>query len=113
VHLVADVGVGLGLGRVVAGVVLLDEAQGGQRGHQVWVQGREVGVQGAGGRGRHQPFGGRVVQVLQDNVDADEGPRPAEAVEEVGGHCLLGLFFTRSLARARGLVGCLFLSLRS
>lgn len=33
-------------------------------------------------------------------MDADEGPRPAEAVEEVGGHCLLGLFFfTRSLTQ--------------
>lgn len=47
-------------------------------------------------------------------MDADEGPRPAEAVEEIGRHCLLGLFFfTRSLARAIGLVGCPFLSLQS
>lgn len=32
-------------------------------------------------------------------MDTDEGARPAEAVEEVGGHCLLGLFFTPSLVQ--------------
>lgn len=42
--------------------------------------------EGGGGGGRGDPFGGGVVDVLQDDVDADGGAGPAEAVEEVDWH---------------------------
>lgn len=41
-HLVADEGVGLVGGRQVGGIVLLDEAEGGEPGHDVGVQGAQV-----------------------------------------------------------------------
>ena len=42
--------------------------------------------EGGGGSGRGDPFGGGVVDVVEDDVDADGGARPAKAVEEVDRH---------------------------
>lgn len=39
------------------------------------------------GRGRHDPFGRGVFEVIEDDVDADHGALPAEAVHKVGRHC--------------------------
>ena len=72
------------------GVVLLDELQVRQMGHGVGVEGAEGGQERRGGGGRGDPFGRGVVEVLQDDVDTDGGAGPAEAVEEVDGHGLVG-----------------------
>lgn len=40
-----------------------------------------------GGCGRADPFRRGIVEVLQDDVDTDQGAWPAEAVYEVGRHC--------------------------
>lgn len=54
----------------------------------------EIGVEGSKVReeasvcgGRHEPFGGYIVEVLDDCVDSNSGARPAEAVDQPGRHC--------------------------
>ena len=54
--------------------------------HALRVELLEVLEQGERCLGRYEPFCCSVVEVLQDDVDADQLPRPAEAVEEVGRH---------------------------
>lgn len=39
------------------------------------------------GRRGHEPFGGAVFEVFEDNVDANGNAGPAEAMDEPGGHC--------------------------
>lgn len=87
VDLVADVGVGLVFDGEVVGVVLLDEAQGGQAGDDVGPLLAEVGGQTGVCGGGHEPFRGYIVEVLQDGVNAHLRARPAEAVHQPGGHC--------------------------
>lgn len=41
---------------------------------------------GEGGRRRYNPFSCGVLEVLEDDVDSDVGPLPAEAMDEVGRH---------------------------
>jgi hypothetical protein len=86
VDLVADVGIRLVLGRHVFGVVLLDEAEGGEVRHGLRIQRVEVCEDGVDGWGRHEPFCRSIVEILQDDMDAYEGARPAEAVDEPRRH---------------------------
>lgn len=58
----------------------------GLAGRQEVIERVEGIQQRARGRGRHDPLRGRVLQVVQDDVDADQGALPAEAVDEVGRH---------------------------
>ena len=53
--------------------------------------------QGGGGGGGGYPFGGGVVDVVEDDVDANGGAGPAEAVQEVDRHG--GMFVLRKHCR--------------
>ena len=84
--LIAYVSVRLVLGRQVGGVVLLDEVEVRQVGELFWIHLLEIlGQLGGGGR-CHEPLAGAVSEVLDDDVDADGEARPAEAMDEPGGH---------------------------
>jgi hypothetical protein len=43
-------------------------------------------MQAPRGAGRHEPFRGTVIEVLEDDVNANEWPWPTEAVKEVSRH---------------------------
>lgn len=63
---------------------------GRDAGRQEIVQGVEGVEQRDGGGGGHNPFGGSIFEVIEDDVYADVGTKPAEAVEEVGRHYIQG-----------------------
>jgi hypothetical protein len=49
--------------------------------HRFGVELVEIVAQSALGIGSDNPFGGSIIQILENDVDADARPRPAEAMK--------------------------------
>lgn len=77
---------GIALGRFVCGIELLYKAEVGQVLHQVGIEGVEVVQHALGGARRHEPLGSCIVEILEDNVNADQRAGPFEAMQQVYWH---------------------------